>query len=398
MDFMVLRINKTKSRYYMYYFFMFLMFLLPSATEDIFPIYLTQFIKLVSYGLLVINFLKTRKTIYYSFMLIVVYNVILVFSTFINSGGLVTAIKHALVIMLICYTLITIFKSPYKTEIFVRVIRDIVLMFFIINIIMFFIYPNGIPSVTDDPNFPNFLYGNVNSTIKHIIPGMCCSSIIDIKNKKRMSFKTAIFFFGIFYQALTIYFTATSVAAALFLLIWLLLILRKDRINVKQIYTFSVIFILVFEVLFIFNTGIVGLVSSLFGKDPTLSGRTYLWQNMLDLVSKKPLFGYGALEKYDLSKLVGNYFGSHNYYLDTLFQRGIFGLINLILIIVYPILKYSSKNKNLIIDTLFGYSIACLLIFLAEPIYTKEYLTIPIFYALIYFIDKFNENKARHFK
>lgn len=398
MDFMVLRINKTRSRYYMYYFFMFLMFLLPSATEDIFPIYLTQLIKLISYGLLVINFLKTKKTIYYSFLLIVVYNVILVFSTFINDGGLVTSIKHALVIMLICYTLITIFKSPYKTDIFVRVIRDIVLMFFVINIIMFFIYPKGISAVTDDPNFPNFLYGNVNSTIKHIIPGMCCSSIIDIKNKKRMSFKTAIFFFGIFYQALTIYFTATSVVAALFLLIWLLLILRKDRINVKQIYTFSVIFILVFEVLFIFNTGIVGLVSSLFGKDPTLSGRTYLWQNMLDLVSKKPLFGYGALEKYDLSKLVGNYFGSHNYYLDTLFQRGIFGLINLILIIVYPILKYSSKNKNLIIDTLFGYSIACLLIFLAEPIYTKEYLTIPIFYALIYFIDKFNENKARHFK
>ena len=144
------------------------------------------------------------------------------------------------------------------------------------------------------------------------------------------------------------------------------------------------------EILISFNSPIISIISRALGKDGTLSGRTVLWSNIIKLVYDKLLFGYGALSDLDLVKIIGNFYGAHNYFLDILFQRGLLGLLILILIISYPIYNYNYKNKNKVIDILMGYCLACLLISLSEPLYTKEHLIIAVFYSLIYTLDQCN--------
>ena len=42
-----------------------------------------------------------------------------------------------------------------------------------------------------------------------------------------------------------------------------------------------------------------------------------------------------------------------------------------------------------------GYSLACLIVSLSEPIYTKEHLIIAVFYSLIYTVDRCNINNKK---
>lgn len=385
-----IKIDNRILEYYIFYSLMFLMFLLPPAISENSSYYLTSLIKIISYAMLILNFFITRKAFNYSFLLIIAYNLVLVISTIVNNGQISESIKHALVILLVCYTLTTILKDELKREVFVFVVRDITLVFFIVNIAFFFIFPKGIPSITRDPKFPNFLYMNVNSTIKYVLPGMCCSSIIDIKRNKKISKFTAIFLFGIFYQAIMIYFTATAVIACIFIILWIFFIVNRKLFNSKQIYATMIAIILLVEILISFNSPIISIISRALGKDGNLSGRTVLWSNIIKLVYDKLLFGYGALSDLDLVKIIGNFYGAHNYFLDILFQRGLLGLLILILIITYPIYNYNYKNKNKVVDILMGYSLACLLISLSEPLYTKEHLIIAVFYSLIYTLDQYN--------
>lgn len=384
------KIDNRILEYYIFYALMFLMFLLPPAISENSSYYLTSLIKIISYSMLIINFFITRKAFNYSFLLIIAYNLVLVISTIANNGQISESIKHALVVLIVCYTLTTILKDELKREVFVFVVRDIALIFFMVNIAFLFIFPEGIPSITTDLKFPNFLYMNVNSTIKYILPGMCCSSIIDMKRNKKISKFTAIFLFGIFYQAIMIYFTATAVIVCTFVILWIFLIVNRKLFNSKQIYATMIAIILLMEILISFNSPIISIISRALGKGATLSGRTVLWSNIIKLVYDKLLFGYGALSDLDLVKIIGNFYGAHNYFLDILFQRGLLGLLILILIISYPIYNYNYKNKNKVIDILMGYSLACLLISLSEPLYTKEHLIIAVFYSLIYTLDQCN--------
>ena len=360
MNLLDIRINRNKVKYYIYYFFMFLIFLIPPAFNELYPGTLLDSIKIVSYSLLVINPIISKKIYNKSLNLIIAFNISLIVATIINKGNIRDGIIHAFIIILICYNMTIILKDELKREAFLYVIRDITLVFFVINIIVLFIYPNGIPSLTYDPLFPNFLYGNVNSTVKHIVAGMCCSTIIDAKKHKNVSLASLIFLFGIFYQAFKIYFTATSVIATIFLILWIYMI-KKNKIKLKEVFL-----LLVFVI--------------------------FIMENIKLLILDKIFLGYGALDDYTIVRLIGNFYGAHNYFLDIQFQRGLVGLSILIMIILYPIFSYKGK-RNVVIDMLLGYSIFCQLIFLSEPIYNKEQFIIPIFFSLIYFINEKNNDE-----
>lgn len=66
-------------------------------------------------------------------------------------------------------------------------------------------------------------------------------------------------------------------------------------------------------------------VSEGLGKDPTLTGRTDIWEYVRSAISEKPLFGYGYS-----SFWMGSTRHAHNAYLDVLLDLGFFGLALLI--------------------------------------------------------------------
>jgi exopolysaccharide production protein ExoQ len=95
-------------------------------------------------------------------------------------------------------------------------------------------------------------------------------------------------------------------------------------------------------------------ILKLLGKDPTLTGRTAIWQTAWDMLEQKFIFGYGYggfLENLDIqSRLSSNIqLGVHNGFLEFALDMGVLGLL-LILIWIAAILFRASllltQNKN----------------------------------------------------
>ena len=86
-----------------------------------------------------------------------------------------------------------------------------------------------------------------------------------------------------------------------------------------------IIIVFIVEIFIVISFGyssIALLISDLFGKDITFSGRALLWQQMLYAIQSNPILGYGLRDSDYVRSLVGISAGAHNYYLDLSFQRG----------------------------------------------------------------------------
>ena len=79
------------------------------------------------------------------------------------------------------------------------------------------------------------------------------------------------------------------------------------------------------------------------GKDPTLTTRTFIWANAIELIKNNPFLGYGYLNADQYRKLLGSvYFSSpHNMVLSLLMVGGVVSAVMYLLIIV----KVWKKSK-----------------------------------------------------
>ncbi len=305
-----------------------------------------------------------------------------VVSTHLNGNGILSVSVHSLHVLLLCLVTDKLVCDKRKIDSFLLAVRDLTLIFFVINFVSTLLYPAGIPSITTDRRFPNFLYGNVNSTIKYIFPGLSASCILDSRRNKKVSNVTLIFILGVIENSLRIYMTATAVGALLFLAVW---ILFYDKLNkmTRWVYLAVIFFVAVFELTTVIaqdSLSPVRAITSFFGKSADFSGRARLWRNGCKLFLNQPWIGYGYRGREFYKQWVGNASGSHNYYLDVAIQRGIFGELILLGMIIAPFFKMRNRAITRPYYILAGLCCACYLMFLVEPFNTTEYLIIPIIF------------------
>lgn len=126
---------------------------------------------------------------------------------------------------------------------------------------------------------------------------------------------------------------------------------------------------------FVLQIGGTGSLLEAFGKDSTLTGRTYLWQQGIAALSESPLFGVGYQGYWvtglaDAERLWDEFyiptrsgFHFHNTYIETAVETGICGTLCLILIVLTTLWGHLSrflmrrKHK----DSLLLFAIAALL-------------------------------------
>lgn len=126
---------------------------------------------------------------------------------------------------------------------------------------------------------------------------------------------------------------------------------------------------------FVLQIGGTGSLLEAFGKDSTLTGRTYLWQQGIAALSENPLFGVGYQGYWvtglaDAERLWDEFyiptrsgFHFHNTYIETAVETGICGTLCLILIVLTTLWGHLSrflmrrKHK----DSLLLFAIAALL-------------------------------------
>lgn len=360
---------------------------------------LNDLISMTSITLIVYYLFKEGIKINLPIIILGIEYIFLLLSTIMNKGLFNLAFSNAIFTILLCLMLSNLIENSKRLSTFLHMVRDVTVVIFIMNCFLAIVMPRGIPSITTG-DIPNFLYGNMNSTIKYIFPGLGCSLIIDYLERKKISIHTVIFFVGMFYFNINVYFMATAAIAMLFIIMWLLFRKLINR-NPKLVFIIllCVIFLIQVTVVMQFGNQFLGnFIADIFGKSITFSGRSFLWTNCIFSIVKKPLLGHGLVPESLLHALVGNSAGAHNYYLDIVFQRGIVGLSIFIFFILY-ILKKMEWKTPLRMDTyiLLGICSAYLIMFLSEPFYNTEKFHIPIFYILGVLLNrKSNLNKEKH--
>ena len=392
-----LKINKKNAVYYVLFLFAILRYLFPyyirKVVESVYIVDLA--FEILTVGLIILLFVLNNKFPKPTILIIAAIYLWFFIVTLVNGGKLYISFVHGIQLVMLCVLMDIVTDNEDMIEPFLRVVRDVTLIFYISNFFVMILLPNGIPSISAGNSYPWYLYGNVNATIKCIMPGICASLILDSRKKRIISIPSVIMIAGVIVTAFTVYFTATAVIADLIVIVWVFghKLFEKRK---WKLYAAAFIVIFAFEAIVVFGaggTGILPYVTAIFHKDATFSGRTPLWARTLSEFIKKPVLGYGYRSYYELYGAVGNGYGCHNYYLDMLYQRGIIGLGLILVLFITPIVRGWKKDEgSRSVYILVGICIAYAVMFLAEPFYDYEFLFIPIFYALFSLSFK---NKSR---
>ena len=329
-------------------------------------------------------------------MAIIMTYVLLLAVTAYNNGEIIAVVKHSIKVILLCCMVDALKDDEKRMNSFLYVIRDITLVLFIANIATCMIWKSGIPSITQNYLYPYHLFGNVNTTIRVVLPGMLCSTLINHFNKKRFNLASLIYLAGYIYIYLVVYPTTTTLIAVFILTIWIAFegIFKKHS---SQIYFVAICAILVLELFIVVlsNTNLIGFIASLFNKSTDFTGRAFLWSRTMASIREHYIFGIGRQSLSEIRTTIGNVSGSHNYFLDILYQRGIIGLALFLVLILRPILiiRRGNKENSSVIYTVIGYCICLLAMFLSEPFFEYEYYFIPIFYSLYTYTRSRSSNR-----
>ena len=395
---MIRMTRKTNLEKYVFFSIMVIRYLLPSYFTDRLGSSILNPMAIFSIALMLYYIFsnkisyqnKGRKLLY----LIIICYVTSILTTYIHGENLQLALINGIYIIIECWFLVHLLEKKTDVDVFLHVVRDVTLVFVLINLGYGIINPQGIPDYNSLSAISKFIYGNVNSTTRYVMPGLCSSLLIDLKQNKRFSFKSAIFFISFGYFCFRIYFMATSFVGYLFLLAWILFS-KFISSKYKKVYLAIIIAVTIIETFIVFLFGqsqLATYITSLFSMKSGFSGREDLWARAIYSIQQSPYFGNGVLIPDKMLYIIGNKYGSHNYYLDVMFQRGIIGFIPVVALILLPL---SCKAKKLTNETyvMLGVCASYLIMFLMEPFIGTEMLHIPIFFATMYLI-KFKHDEV----
>lgn len=248
-------------------------------------------------------------------------------------------------------------------------------IFIFLNGLLFIFNPTGIYQTQSYHN--GHLLGDDNAIIYVALPGLIiiiCNSILKRKKISLISWFLLIITEYTFYKLWAV---SSLVCLSIFIIL-LIYTLRKNSPNPKTL--FIVIFCVIFFMIFGFsNTFLQKIIITVLKKDITLSGRTYIWKQAINLISNRLILGYGGYFTYGKFKPSINswlLYPSHTPFLQLAIDGGIFLLLTFIIITFIAYIEASKHKKNLYSRVL-SIGLTCMLLnYVTEYSQTIHYMII----------------------
>ena len=289
-----------------------------------------------------------------------IYFIILNISTILNkadiSGGIFLTIRTMAICMLIDYGL----KIDTKTflDSFEFLLSTLVYM----NLISILIFKDGMYVNTSVGYTENWLLGYRNLHILYILPAILVSFLNSYYTKGKLCNRNYILLV-LSLLSIVLVKSSTSLVGITVLIVFLVLnkILKNEKIfNIKNyflVYIVSFFSIVIFRIQNLFKFIIVGILD----RDLTFTGRTYIWDYVIEFIKQKPIIGYGIEESnVRLNKttfMVSTH--AHDQILEIIYKSGIVGIIVYAYILiksVYEVYKYrKTKVSQFISIIIFAY-------------------------------------------
>ena len=291
--------------------------------------YVTLIVSIILLFILIFKIRKVRK----SYLIVGLFYLIILLSTFINGRELLPAFYYAA--KNICFMiLIDYFSRKKKLIPFLTDIKNVMCIVIIINL-LFQLFDQDFFGYTPSNNFNNFLVSD-NFLGYMYIPFIMLVYCTTFKKEKVVFMFQMIFWSAICLISLIKAWAATCMA--IFVLFLAIMLLDTNKI-LKYIYPFRAFMINVcISIMVIFlhiQDYFEWLIVDILHKSLTLSGRIYVWASAVSNIKDKPWLGYGTVKggrlSINYSDVLQRAYFSHNVFLEVLIQGGIIAMICLVI-------------------------------------------------------------------
>lgn len=300
----------------------------------------------LSYVLITVVFLTSKtRHIDFASALYVILILDLGFSTLLFQGVDLTFLSYIAPMAAVIALWVSVERSHLDSILSALNALAVVLIY--ANALSLVVFPLGMyttPATSSD--ISSFL-GHNNAVARTTVPLLLFSIAHSYRCRKRISWNITI-------RALTVFATALYTGSGsgvvgivpIILLIAFWPRLKRRDINSYILFAGS---LGLWAVLICAQFGILEyVITHIFQKDVTLTGRTLIWARAIDYISLSPLFGYGYSNNYALDNgflLSSTGQSAHNYYLDLLLRGGMPQLIFQMSIVAFTMRSIERKIR-----------------------------------------------------
>jgi hypothetical protein len=277
--------------------------------------------------------------------------------------------------------MITYYFAVGREKLLLKTMRQILIVFILVNIVTYFVFPNGLyvtELVAERAGKRNTFLGNRNSYKYYELLLIFITYMEGLFEEYKIN-TNLIFAFGIAIIGEMIGGSLTGAIIIAFVLIYYLI--GEKRLKIQ--YINPRLFLYVAVASFIFIVGFVSLgkhtniISYIFGGNITFSNRVRIWIAAVDIIKTKPILGIGTQSTTEIVGLIYN-LHAHNQYLEIALRGGVIA-VGIYLYSIWTTLnkaRYSSVFLNVCL-------FAALIINLIE-VETYSYAITSFFSAFIY--------------
>lgn len=263
---------------------------------------------------------------------------------------------------------------------FFKVFFAITLFFCAVNVIMCFLYPDGLTMATLYQNKANPLYFLAvdNGMINALLPAVFMAFFESVFLNKRMGsgsktgrWRTLVVTLLLCWISLSIVRSATGMIV--YLAVVTIMLLSTFKVKWRIPYRILIGFLAVFMLLVvIMGTGFdfVTVIAEWFGRESTFTGRTLLWAKAIEMILNRPFMGYGYTE--GNIKIWGGSYSTHNLFLEMALQGGLLLLGVFIVLVAYALHRNRKADipyANTISMAIFSYLMVGLMEITLSPFF-----------------------------
>lgn len=251
------------------------------------------------------------------------------------------AIKNLISIMTISLMIGVYFYKDEKK--YLKLIERISFIILFINVILFVIFKEPL-RYTDTGGRVYFIF-------EGSVYRLFFLNLISFLTINHFSIINRCLHIGIYIVTIYFIYVTSSTTTILILMIFIFyLLLIRFKIFKEILKRYKVLIICLFILTALVISGrFSSLLSVMFDKSMSLSGRTIIWEKSLSLFFKHPIFGIGVISPSDLISFTGvkGATHTHNAYIGMLLSSGTFGF-SLFCILFYKLrnLKYVLSQKK----------------------------------------------------
>ena len=100
------------------------------------------------------------------------------------------------------------------------------------------------------------------------------------------------------------------------------------------------------------------IIVDILGEDLTLTGRTYIYDTLLDVININPIWGFGVGNSYQLLYYLFGYPNSQNGFINLFIEQGAVGCVTIIILIMVLVNRQINDDKNNTIASLLALTIS----------------------------------------